>query len=126
MKIPSTLEEAIQELANIDKSSNETDIEFNGMAIRNAWGLWTGSELAFWFYERDIYHADDMSGIIIDSYKRYKKGEPIDLEKQIKVYHNHWKNCYGDDHIKFMRDQASPKYKTIIERNNKIETITNE
>jgi len=41
-----------------------------------------------WIASWQIYHADDMSGIIIDSYERYINNKPINLNEQIKNYHN--------------------------------------
>jgi len=61
-----------------------------GTGIRNGWGLWSGSELQTWFKDRGIHHADDMSGIIFSSYYRHVKGEPIDLDSQIKHYRDFW------------------------------------
>lgn len=62
-----------------------------GMYLRNNWGLWTGSDLKDWFNSKDIWHADDMSGIILDSFKRRLNKQPIDLEGQIKQYQDYWK-----------------------------------
>lgn len=57
-----------------------------GMHLRNTWGLWSGSELKDWFLERGVWHADDMSGIIIKSFHRVLNDKPIELEKQISFY----------------------------------------
>ena len=40
-----------------------------------------------------IYHPDDMSGIILDSYHRYLTGKEIKLEEQIKFYQDYWKKA---------------------------------
>lgn len=61
-----------------------------GMSIRNEWGLWSDSTLSKWFNERGIFHPDDMSGIILDSLVATLKGEPINLEEQIKEYQDYW------------------------------------
>ncbi len=116
--IPNTLNEAIQELIKINIPPNQLD----GRSIRNAWGLWTGSELSQWFYEKDIYHADDMSGIIIESYKNTIEGKSIDLENQIKLYHKHWEKCYGENHLSIMKEET-PFYKKSKDRENKINKI---
>jgi len=63
-----------------------------GMHLRNTWRLWYESPLVEWFNAHDVWHADDMSGIIIDSYKKRLNGQPIDLESQVKHYNNYWKN----------------------------------
>ncbi|MEL6558109.1 MAG: DUF6794 domain-containing protein [Bacteroidota bacterium] len=62
-----------------------------GIWMRNNWGLWTGSELSRFFNQCGIYHADDMSGIILTSYHRRLNGVPIRLNRQIKYYQNYWK-----------------------------------
>ncbi len=62
-----------------------------GMWMRNNWGLWKGSRLSKYFNNKGIYHPDDMSGIILDSYYRNKTGKEIKLDEQIKHYQNYWK-----------------------------------
>lgn len=62
-----------------------------GRWIRNNWGLWGGSRLRTYFYELEIHHPDDMSGIILKSYHRYLNGKEIKLDEQIKYYQNYWK-----------------------------------
>jgi hypothetical protein len=61
-----------------------------GTHIRNEWGLWHGSVLAKWFNARGIYHPDDMSGIIIDTFWRTVNDKPIELEAQIKHCQDFW------------------------------------
>ncbi len=100
--IPTNLDECIQELEkseNIEGFKNlaENDAiwiyHFNiGMYIRNEWGLWKGSELAKWFNNKDIYHADDMSSIIFASFHRHLNGKPIDLDEQVKYYRDYWES----------------------------------
>lgn len=118
--IPKNLNEAIKEL---DKFVSGKNTELNGMGIRNSWGLWGESDLSMWFYNYNIFHADDMSSIIIESYRRMVNSIPIDLDEQISIYHNHWRKIYGENHIELMRKQ-SPIYKRIIERDEKIEKVT--
>jgi hypothetical protein len=104
MNIPKNLDECFIELNNvIDKE--ELDIfkimpedEIVGKAhaslglwIRNNWGLWSGSELAKYFNGLGIFHADDMSGIILMSFHRHLWGKDIGLDEQIKFYQNYWK-----------------------------------
>ena len=115
--IPNTLEEAIQELVKL----NIEPSKINTMSIRNQWGLWTGSNLAQWFYTKEIYHADDMSSIILDSYKKTINNEPIDLENQIKLYHNHWFKYEGPNHLTTMRANVSEYIREM--RNEKIEKL---
>ena len=62
-----------------------------GMWMRNNWQLWGGSRLSKYFNDMGVYHPDDMSGIILDSYHRYLTGKDIKLEEQIKFYQDYWK-----------------------------------
>jgi hypothetical protein len=98
-KIPTSLQEAIDFLIEADANLGMG----SGMGMRNSWGLWHGSKLAQWFYRHQIYHADDMSGIIMDSYKRTKNGEPIELKEQIAKYHKHWEINHGPNHLSEMK-----------------------
>jgi hypothetical protein len=63
-----------------------------GRSIRNNWKLWHKSELAEYFNKLGIYHADDMSGIIIESFWHHLRNEPLDLDNQVKYYQDFWKN----------------------------------
>ena len=62
-----------------------------GRWLRNNWGLWGSSDIKDYFKSLGIWHADDMSGIIIDSYHRHLNGKDIDLEGQVKYYKDYWK-----------------------------------
>lgn len=62
-----------------------------GMWMRNNWRLWGGSRLSKYFNDLDIFHPDDMSGIILTSYHRYLLGLDIKLEEQISYYKDYWK-----------------------------------
>jgi hypothetical protein len=64
-----------------------------GMWMRNNWQLWGGSRLSKYFNDLGIYHPEDMSGIILDSYHRYLTGNDIKLEEQIKFYQDYWKKA---------------------------------
>ena len=101
--IPVDLDDCIQQLDKIFADSNKTKIkdmtedEFSsrvhfdfGMWVRNNWGLWKGSRLSKFFNEKGIYHPDDMSGIIFDSYYRYLTGQEIKLTEQINYYQDYW------------------------------------
>ncbi|MBW8684707.1 DUF6794 domain-containing protein [Chitinophaga rhizophila] len=61
-----------------------------GMWIRNNWQLWAGSRLSKYFNDKGIYHPDDMSGIILDSYHRRLNNRDIKLEDQIQHYLDYW------------------------------------
>lgn len=61
-----------------------------GMWIRNNWGLWGSSRLSSYFSNLEIFHPDDMSGIILRSYHRKLNSKDIKLEEQIAHYHEYW------------------------------------
>jgi len=74
-----------------------TENEFSGRLhhgfgtwMRNNWQLWGGSRLSKYFNEKDIYHRDDMSGTILDSYYRNLNGQEIKLDEQVKFYQDYW------------------------------------
>jgi hypothetical protein len=99
--IPENLEDCFREL---DKNLRPEDIEkirqgeitpsdmhFGlGMGLRNGWRLWGGSRLAKYFNGIGIMHPDDMSGVILESYVRYLKKEPIKLDEQVAFYKKYW------------------------------------
>lgn len=75
---------------------------FVGMNMRNAWYLWWRADHTYeawpkerpaivkYFNDLGIYHADDMSGIIMTTLYRKYFFKPIELEAQIKKYQDHW------------------------------------
>jgi len=100
--IPKNLTECFDELTK--NTSKEDLIKFirakgnfgmyhhgSGTNMRNNWGLWTNSVLAQYFNKMGIYHADDMSGIIMTSFYRYLIGEEIKLGRQVDFYIKFWK-----------------------------------
>jgi len=104
--IPIDLDDCIQQLDNLFADSSKvkiktmTESEFSarmhlnfGMWMRNNWGLWKGSRLSMFFNEKGIYHPDDMSGIILDSYYRYLTGQEIKIAEQIKYYQGYWETA---------------------------------
>ena len=62
-----------------------------GRWIRNNWGLWFNSQLAQWFNTYGIWHADDMSGIILTSYYRKTHNLPVNFKEQVRHYIKYWK-----------------------------------
>lgn len=63
-----------------------------GAHIRNEWKLWSGEgTLVEYFAEMGIIHPDDMSGIILTSFHRWKNDRPIELQQQVKHYIDFWK-----------------------------------
>jgi hypothetical protein len=116
--IPGSLEEAIdylisrndeKSLAEI-KKMNENQfmgaVHFGmGMAIRNEWYLWwhaiKGREgvpeqipgVVAELEKYNIFHGDDISGIILTSTYRKIMGLDRDLEGQVAHYIEHWKRA---------------------------------
>lgn len=68
-----------------------------GMWLRNNWGLWKGSRLSRYFNSIGIYHPDDMTGVILDSYHRKMLGNEIKLEDQVKFYQDYWEKSKQED-----------------------------
>jgi hypothetical protein len=64
-----------------------------GRWLRNDWGLWDEkSELHKWFKAIGIWHADDMSGIILTTYYRETHSLPVKLIEQVDGYVKYWKD----------------------------------
>jgi len=110
--IPENLEDCFETLDKIYSDSIKTEIaklsedEYSsgnhlfgiGVWMRNNWQLWGGSRLSKYFNQIGIYHSDDMSGIIMDSYNRYLRKKEIRLDEQVKYYQEYWeklKNEHG-------------------------------
>lgn len=102
--IPKDLDDSFKQLDSIlpnktvkliDTLQNETGMNqyHHGLGtwLRNNWALWAGSRLSLYFNDLGIFHPDDMSGIILDSYYRYRHKLPINLDEQIKYYQDYWK-----------------------------------
>lgn len=107
-QIPSNLDEAVEFVKNklIEEDTRKIkDRRLNlgllhhsfGRWIRNNWGLWSilsddieETEIALWFKEKGIVHADDMSGIILSATQAYLRDEPYNLKEDIKKYRSHW------------------------------------
>lgn len=63
-----------------------------GTYLRNNWELWGNSKLTENLSGMGIFHPDDMSAIILDSYQRKLKGEAIRIEEQLKFYQDYWRD----------------------------------
>lgn len=103
--IPKNLEDCFTQINSfwVDSTKvemkNLTENEFSGRLhhgfgtwMRNNWRLWGGSRLSKYFNDLGVYHPDDMSGIILDSYHRYLNSKEVKLEEQIKYYQDYWEN----------------------------------
>ena len=63
-----------------------------GMWIRNNWGLWKGGNgITDFFHDHGIWHADDMSAIILESYSRLLKEVDVRFHEQVQSYLDYWK-----------------------------------
>jgi len=83
-----------EELDRIGRISEKDMVLYHsnlGRTLRNKWGLWTGSRLQTFFFDLGLQHADDMSGVILDSFWRHIHNKPILLEKQVARYQKYWK-----------------------------------
>lgn len=102
--IPVDIEDCFTELNKmlpgelIDKMSEGTESEMInyhhglGTWIRNNWGLWSDSKLSQYFNSLEIFHPDDMSSIILNSYWKRLNGKPLEIDEQVKYYKEFWKN----------------------------------
>jgi len=113
--VPNTLDEAIETIlaqltpANIQDIMHieEGDVEvahgrsenldmymcLNGLRIRNDWRLWdaTSHSLSSWFADHEIYHADDMSGIVCKAVWMNLKGlGEINIEQEAEWFKQWW------------------------------------
>lgn len=103
MVIPKNLDECFTELEVMlgrmaiedIKSEKESDIYVfhRGLStsIKNSWKLWEpNSPLTQYFNQLGVYHADDMSDIIIAAFWRYLNDKPINLEEMVNHYREFW------------------------------------
>lgn len=54
--------------------------------IRNNWGTRRNSDLRRWFRAGGIDNPEDISAIILKSYRRYLRDEPLGLDALVKDY----------------------------------------
>lgn len=105
--IPTNLDECFEELKSI--LSTEVQIAIIKMPdgpiglhhgvgtwLRNNWKLWQpDSVLSKYFQTLGLHHADDMSGLILDSFWHHLRSEPLDIEGQVKKYKEYWNKQNG-------------------------------
>jgi len=104
-KPPSTLYEVLDELEKEHRDDEEckkfaeepedeaVSSRHHGLGqhIRNGYELWKGdSVLSVHFKSLGIFHADDMSGIIMRSLHRRLNSRDIKLKDQVKFYQDFW------------------------------------
>ena len=86
-----------------------------GMAMRNSWDLWSQtSKIGQYFLSIGVFHGDDRSGIIMESFRRKLLGKPIDLLGQVKYYQDFWaKTSCAESKVTIEIDRKTKKYKII-------------
>ena len=102
MSLPTTLHEAFDILKSDLTPAEQIDIismtkkdlyrmhNSLGRWIRNNWELWHNGPITIYFNSLGIYHADDMSGIIIESFWHHLRNEPLEIEQQVQFYKDFW------------------------------------
>lgn len=103
--IPNSFEEAVNRFIGMLEANNELHyIQDNdkqafcgithhgvGRWIRNNWGLWQKiGGLYDELHLKGLWHADDMSGCIIDAAWCKVRGEEFDLEAEVEKYKQYW------------------------------------
>jgi hypothetical protein len=106
IQIPQSLEEAISHVKEkiskfvedqLAKSKTEDDIASSmhfgyGMWIRNNWGLWTQDSCLFKELSAlGLFHADDMSSLILKCAVLDLVGKDRDIPGIVKFYKDYWK-----------------------------------
>jgi len=102
--IPINLEDCFNELQKmlhpdfLTEFKNKSEKELSeyhmglGLWLRDNWGLWGGSRLSKYFNQLGIFHPDDMSGIIIDTFWSKLNNRPQRLNDKIEFYQEYWKS----------------------------------
>jgi hypothetical protein len=63
-----------------------------GRWIRNTWGLWDeNSDLYKYFKVMGLWHADDMSGLILESYKYHLDGKEFIIQAYVENIQEYWR-----------------------------------
>jgi len=127
-KVPTTLAEAhaelervlpAEELKKIDAMKSEDEmIEYHfgiGMGIRNSWGLWGGSPLSKHMQELGFTHADDISGVILETLWCKRHGKPLRLKERAAEYAAYWEAARKaeDDEAKRV-ESAAQKMRSMM------------
>lgn len=99
--IPKDLKEAVARLHENLLDEDKKYLKENGSAqfhhglgrhLRNEWKLWQKNTiLNKWFWDtHKIWHADDISSIILDYLAEILNGRYLNVDEEVKRYHNHW------------------------------------
>jgi len=96
MILESIMADSEQKDSDDFKNSSEFDcvaLTHHGLGrwLRNNWGLWKKeSALYKYFNKMGLWHADDMSSLIIRSYHRHINDKKINLKLQINKTIKYW------------------------------------
>ncbi|MEI8188695.1 MAG: DUF6794 domain-containing protein [candidate division NC10 bacterium] len=99
--VPRDLEEALVELdralpacfiPQFLKNGPRTYHHSIGMWVRNSYGLWAKESPLAEYFQREygLNHPDDMSSVILMSYYRRLRREPLGVSGQATVYRTYW------------------------------------
>ena len=58
--------------------------------LQDYWGLWGAAPLRYDLLKKGILHPADMANVILVSYYRKLRKEPIRLQEQVDYYHRYW------------------------------------
>ncbi len=64
-----------------------------GLHIRNAWGLWSNSRLSKHMRRLGFTHADDMSGVILDTFWCKRHGQDFHISDRAAKYASYWESA---------------------------------
>lgn len=69
-----------------------------GIMLRNEWSLWDKDSILMRWFKKNygIDHADDVSGLILDTFCRDIRGEPRRDKELAKRYIAHWKDTQSN------------------------------
>ncbi len=96
-RLDEIFQEAPLEYKNFKSSSEEEAVitlHYGlGKWIRNNWGLWEGnSPISKTLYSMHLWHAEDMSTLILTSYHRHINNKPLELKQQVDHFIGYWKD----------------------------------
>ncbi len=73
----------LQRIRDMKSEFDMIDYHFGlGMGLRNDWGLWRGSRLSRRLNFMGIWHPDNMSGVILQSFWCKLHNQPFQLQNQ--------------------------------------------
>jgi len=84
-------EDNLEEWTKLEENTAIAQAHHNiGRSIRNSLELWHNGPPVKYFNNLGIYHADDMSSIILISLHRKYNNKELDVEGQAKHYIDYW------------------------------------